>query len=43
MAREGDPSFQRTVIESVQKLPKVNKMTLFLLFNFLREKVLPFS
>lgn len=43
MLHEGEPTFPHLVVESVQKLPKVSKMALFILFSFLREKVLPFA
>lgn len=40
MARDTDPNYRRIVTESVQKLAKPSKMTLFLLFSFLRDRVL---
>jgi hypothetical protein len=42
MARDSDPNYKNIVIESMKNLPKINKMTLFLLFSFLR-KVIIFS
>lgn len=43
MAKDNDPNFSKIVVESIKNLPKVNKMTIFLLFNFIRDKVMPFA
>jgi hypothetical protein len=43
MDKNNDPQFNKIVIERVKSLPKTNKMIVFLLFDFLINKMVPHS
>lgn len=40
MASDNQPNFVQIVIETIQNLPKINKMSIFLLFSFIRKVIL---
>ena len=40
MASDAKPNFVQIVVEAIQGLPKINKMSIFLLFSFIRKVVL---
>ena len=40
MASDSKPNFVQIVIEAIQTLPKINKMSIFLLFSFIRKVIL---
>lgn len=40
MASDNQPNFVQMVIETIQNLPKINKMSIFLLFSFIRKVIL---
>lgn len=40
MASDNQPNFVQMVIETIKNLPKINKMSIFLLFSFIRKVIL---
>lgn len=43
MEKEADPHFNAIVVERIKQLPKINRMVIFLLFDFLANSVVPYS
>ena len=43
MEQEGSADFVKLVCENIKQLPQVNRMTIFLLFDFLKNRVLPYA
>jgi hypothetical protein len=43
MEKDSDPQFKRIVVERVKSLPKANRMIIFLLFDFLINKMVPYA
>jgi hypothetical protein len=41
MSQDNEPNFSSIIVESIKALPKPNRMILFLLFDFLRNSVVP--
>lgn len=43
MTKENDPNFENIIVENIKSLPHVHRMSLFLLFDFLKNKALTYA